>query len=63
MFDNIELKINKIKDTCKKHGLKMDHFWIGNLEEPGDTPKEPGDTPIVNYIFESMSFCNLSWRG
>lgn len=28
MLENIELKINEIKDTCKKHELNMDHFWI-----------------------------------
>ena len=28
MLENIELKMNEIKDACKKHGLKMDHFWV-----------------------------------
>ncbi len=28
MLENIELKMNEIKDTCNKHELNMDHFWV-----------------------------------
>jgi len=28
MLGNIELKMNEVKDICKKHELKIDHFWI-----------------------------------
>jgi hypothetical protein len=28
MLGNIELKMNEVKDICKKHELKNDHFWI-----------------------------------
>lgn len=52
MLENIELKMNEIKDTCKKHELNMDHFWIkinrqfhleqaknaGNREKRNGTP-------------------------
>lgn len=52
MLENIELKMNEIKDTCKKHELNIDHFWVevnrqfnlmqaknaGNREKRNGTP-------------------------
>ena len=28
MLENIELKVDEIKEICKKNGLNMDHFWV-----------------------------------
>jgi len=52
MLENIELKMNDIKDICKRNELNMDHFWIkinrhfnlnqaknaGNREKRNGTP-------------------------
>jgi hypothetical protein len=54
MLENIELKVDEIKEICKKNGLNMDHFWVevnrhfnlkqvknaGNREKRNGTPIE-----------------------